>query len=40
MAHIYHADEIMLVTNTYHFRDRLRSFELLAEAFGLTGSDG
>jgi len=40
IAHTYKADEIMLVTNTYHFRDRLRSFELLAEAFGLTGSDG
>ena len=31
----FHADEVMAVCNTFHFGDRLRSFELLAQAFGV-----
>jgi luciferase family oxidoreductase group 1 len=31
------ADEVMIVSNTWHFADRVRSFELTAEAFGLSG---
>ena len=31
------ADEFIVVTITYDFADRLRSYELLAEAFGLEG---
>ncbi|MBP8925706.1 MAG: LLM class flavin-dependent oxidoreductase [Pseudomonadales bacterium] len=34
-ARNYQADEVMAVCNTFHFSDRLRSFELLAQAFGL-----
>ena len=34
-ARNYQADEVMAVCNTFHFRDRLHSFELLARAFGL-----
>ena len=38
------ADEVMAMTNIHAFDDRLRSYELLAEAFGLeprpTGSEG
>ncbi|MDA0269780.1 MAG: LLM class flavin-dependent oxidoreductase [Chloroflexi bacterium] len=30
------ADEVMLLTITYDFADRIRSYELIAEAFGLT----
>ena len=30
--------EFVVVTITYHFEDRLRSYELLAEAFGLSGA--
>jgi luciferase family oxidoreductase group 1 len=33
----YQADEVMAVCNTFHFHDRLRSFELLAQAFAFTG---
>jgi hypothetical protein len=33
LAAQFHADEVMAVCNTFHFDDRLRSFELLAEAF-------
>lgn len=33
LADIFHADEIMAVTNMYHFEDRKRSFELLMHAF-------
>ena len=32
------AEEVMLVSNTWHFADRVRSFELVAEAFGLNPS--
>jgi luciferase family oxidoreductase group 1 len=31
------ADEVMLVTHTYEVSARIRSFELVAEAFGLSG---
>lgn len=33
LAAQFHADEVMAVCNSFHFADRLRSFELLAEAF-------
>ena len=33
------ADEVMAVCNTFHFRDRLRSFELLAGTAGLAEGD-
>lgn len=36
LANEYDVDEIMASTMTYHFEDRLRSFELLAQAFGTT----
>jgi hypothetical protein len=28
-------DEVVVITNVYNFADRKRSYELLAEAFGL-----
>ena len=31
-------DEFVILTITYHFADRLRSYELLAETFGLSGA--
>ena len=31
------AEEIMVVTITHDFKARLRSYQLLAEVFGLTG---
>jgi luciferase family oxidoreductase group 1 len=34
LASQYQADEIMAVCNTYYFEDRLRSFELFAQAMG------
>jgi luciferase family oxidoreductase group 1 len=34
----YDANEVMAVTNMYHFEDRKRSFELLWEAFSTAGS--
>ncbi|MFK7974718.1 MAG: LLM class flavin-dependent oxidoreductase [Halioglobus sp.] len=34
LAALHQADEIMAVTNMYHFEDRRRSFELLKQAFG------
>ncbi|MEL0082761.1 MAG: LLM class flavin-dependent oxidoreductase [Gammaproteobacteria bacterium] len=37
LAETYDCNEISVVSVTYHFKDRLRSYELLAEAFGLTG---
>ena len=37
-ANIYRTDDISVATNCYHFSDRVRSFQLIAEAFGL--SDG
>jgi alkanesulfonate monooxygenase SsuD/methylene tetrahydromethanopterin reductase-like flavin-dependent oxidoreductase (luciferase family) len=33
----YGADEVMVVTITYDHAARVRSYELLADAFGLTG---
>lgn len=38
MATSYAVDELVLVTITHDFSDRLRSYELLAEAFGLEGT--
>lgn len=38
MAHDYQADEIMLITNIHSPSARRRSFQLIAEAFGLKGS--
>ncbi|MFB9863835.1 LLM class flavin-dependent oxidoreductase [Rufibacter immobilis] len=35
LAEEYNVDEIVVVTITYDFQDRLRSYELLAEAYGL-----
>jgi alkanesulfonate monooxygenase SsuD/methylene tetrahydromethanopterin reductase-like flavin-dependent oxidoreductase (luciferase family) len=35
LAQDYGADEIMVVTITHDFKARLRSYQLLAEAFGL-----
>ncbi|MCL6516991.1 LLM class flavin-dependent oxidoreductase [Alicyclobacillus sp.] len=37
LAKAYGVDEVMLTTRTERFEDRLRSFELVARAFGLTG---
>ena len=37
LAEAYEVDEIIAVTITYDFKDRLRSYELLAEVFGLEG---
>ena len=34
-ARVYETADISLVTNCYYFEDRLRSFELIAEAFDL-----
>lgn len=34
------ADELMAMTNVHAFEDRMRSLELLAEAFHLEPSDG
>ena len=33
----YEVDEIIVLTITHDYADRIRSYELLAEAFGLTG---
>jgi luciferase family oxidoreductase group 1 len=38
IAHQYGADEVIVVTITYDHAARLRSYELLAEAFGLSGT--
>jgi luciferase family oxidoreductase group 1 len=35
LADLYGAEEAMIVTITYHHADRRRSYELIAEAFGL-----
>jgi alkanesulfonate monooxygenase SsuD/methylene tetrahydromethanopterin reductase-like flavin-dependent oxidoreductase (luciferase family) len=34
----FQADELIVVTITHDFKARLRSYELLAEAFGLPGA--
>jgi luciferase family oxidoreductase group 1 len=39
LAREYRADEVMAVTITYDHQARRRSYELLAEAFGLTGAE-
>jgi luciferase family oxidoreductase group 1 len=36
LANVYKVDEVMLVTITEHFADRLQSYRLLAEQFGLN----
>ncbi|HWN15626.1 MAG TPA: LLM class flavin-dependent oxidoreductase, partial [Candidatus Dormibacteraeota bacterium] len=36
----YQADELIVVTITHDFKARLRSYELLAEAFDLARSEG
>ncbi|MCZ6830470.1 MAG: LLM class flavin-dependent oxidoreductase [Gammaproteobacteria bacterium] len=35
LARYHDANEVMLVSNSYHLADRIRSFQLVAEAFGL-----
>ncbi|HLY64858.1 MAG TPA: LLM class flavin-dependent oxidoreductase [Chloroflexota bacterium] len=35
-AERYGTTDVSIVTNAYHFEDRLRSYELVAEVFGLT----
>ncbi|WP_205503678.1 LLM class flavin-dependent oxidoreductase [Rufibacter psychrotolerans] len=35
LADAYHVDEIVVVTITHDFQDRLRSYELLAQVYGL-----
>jgi luciferase family oxidoreductase group 1 len=37
MAHAYDVDELVIVTITHDFKARVRSYELLADAFGLKG---
>jgi alkanesulfonate monooxygenase SsuD/methylene tetrahydromethanopterin reductase-like flavin-dependent oxidoreductase (luciferase family) len=34
----YHAEEVMVVTITHDHAARRRSYELIAEAFGLSGA--
>ena len=36
VARLYQADEVMIVTITFDHRDRRRSYELIAEEFGLA----
>lgn len=38
LAELYHADEIMVITNIFDFEKKKRSFQLLASAFKLSGS--
>ena len=38
MAADHGADEVIVLTITYDFQARLRSYELIARAFGLTGA--
>jgi alkanesulfonate monooxygenase SsuD/methylene tetrahydromethanopterin reductase-like flavin-dependent oxidoreductase (luciferase family) len=40
VAATYGTTDVGVVTNCYAFEDRARSFELVAEAFGLTPRDG
>jgi len=40
LADRYGVDEIVVITNVFNFADRLRSYELLAETFGLTPPPG
>lgn len=39
LAADYQADELVVVTITHDFKARLRSYELLAEAFDLARGD-
>jgi luciferase family oxidoreductase group 1 len=36
LARYHNADEVMVVSNSYHLGDRIKSFELIAEAFALV----
>ncbi len=36
VAETYETDDVGIVTNCYHFEHRVRSFKLVADAFGLT----
>lgn len=36
LAARHDADEVMIVSNSYYLQDRIRSFSLVSEAFGLT----
>jgi luciferase family oxidoreductase group 1 len=38
LAHSYVADELIILTICHDHRDRVRSYELVAEAFGLAGA--
>ena len=38
VAASYGADEVLIVTNTFDHAARLRSFQLIAQAFGAPGS--
>ena len=40
MARAYGVDELVVVTITHDFKARVPSYELLAEAFGLTAGAG
>ncbi|WP_073110456.1 LLM class flavin-dependent oxidoreductase [Hymenobacter daecheongensis] len=40
LAAAYGVEEVVAVTICYDFQDRLRSYELLAEAFGLQAAEG
>ncbi len=40
LAEEYGAEEVMIVTITHRHADRRRSYELIAEAFGLVGEQG
>jgi alkanesulfonate monooxygenase SsuD/methylene tetrahydromethanopterin reductase-like flavin-dependent oxidoreductase (luciferase family) len=40
LAQAHGAEELVVVTITYDFASRLRSYELLARAFGLTQAVG
>lgn len=35
LSEVYQTDEFMIITNIYDFEDKLRSYELLADEFGL-----
>ncbi|MCH8871023.1 MAG: LLM class flavin-dependent oxidoreductase, partial [Chloroflexi bacterium] len=37
VAESYKTDDVGVVTICYAFKDRVRSYELIAEAFGLDG---
>jgi luciferase family oxidoreductase group 1 len=38
LAAEYEADELMVVTVTHDYRDRMRSYQLIAEALGITAA--